>query len=532
MGIANFFDTITGNNASFNPVPSYNFVLLVEGMYYLPLKSVRAYNKENEYEYIQEGGVNDYVHMKRKPISKPFTFQIERYIDTGVTRFFDPLSNGTELILPCILFVYRSNASKGWDSQIDAESWAARYYTFTGCVVMSKEYSELNSEKSGLITETVTIGYRELLVITNPVDSSTQQEEWTFEHGLGLPDAKTYDPKNRRNNGKFNNKMKNLKAKTPKDDFNKDGGKGYIVNNKTLMNNDGEVLTESFTIPEDYSPEMRRDKNKFGKIFKPVNAVQSKFDMGNPLNEGYTINKKLIMDKDGNLKNTVFEMDEEKDKKPHEPRSGNIRVSEQDKKNWELNGSQKAGKPYEIPKDYKAEKRRDNGKYSTIYKPEHAAQSPNDMGSANYKGYIINDKTIIDMKDTMIPSTFDMKDEVNKSPKAPISDNIATSKQDGASWGINTSQSAEKAFDMTNADKNKPKPATSHVSVSKQDGAEWGVNESQKAGPVFEMSSISLEQPKPMSQNIQTSTYDKPLATPVTWPPTRRALMAEALSKK
>ena len=131
-----------------NPITAFNFVLEVEGVYFLPLKSVRAFTKENEYEYIKEGGVNDYVHMKRKPISKPFTFQIERYV--GTERFLDPLANGTELILPLILHVYRHAAMRGFTALPDASP--ARLYTFTGCTVISKEYGELNSERSGILT--------------------------------------------------------------------------------------------------------------------------------------------------------------------------------------------------------------------------------------------------------------------------------------------------------------------------------------------------------------------------------------------
>ena len=39
-----------------NPVPAFNFVLEVEALYFIPLKSVKAFTKENEYEYIKEGG--------------------------------------------------------------------------------------------------------------------------------------------------------------------------------------------------------------------------------------------------------------------------------------------------------------------------------------------------------------------------------------------------------------------------------------------------------------------------------------------
>ena len=160
-----------------NPITAFNFVLEVELVYYLPLKSIRAFTKENEYEYIREGGVNDYVHMKRKPISKPFTFQIERYI--GTERFLDPLATGTELVLPLILYLYRHKARSGFTDE--APAWPARIYIFTGCTVMGKEYGELNAEKSGLVTETTTIAYRELIVIPNPKQSGSERSEWDPE---------------------------------------------------------------------------------------------------------------------------------------------------------------------------------------------------------------------------------------------------------------------------------------------------------------------------------------------------------------
>ncbi len=175
MGAGDWIDqNIFGNKSDElrNPITSFNFVLEVEGVYFLALKSVHVFSKENEYEYIREGGVNDYVHMKRKPISKPFTFQIERYV--GTERFLDPLANGTELALPVLLYVYRTTARQGIFTAGDA--WPARIYTFTGCVVMSKEYGELNSEKSGILTESTTIAYRELMVLTNPFNSMTEAE--------------------------------------------------------------------------------------------------------------------------------------------------------------------------------------------------------------------------------------------------------------------------------------------------------------------------------------------------------------------
>jgi hypothetical protein len=152
-----------------NPAVSYAFALEVEAAFFLPLKSVRVFTKENEFDYYQEGGLNDYVHMLRKPISKPFTFQVERYVgvDAGFfdmnSGFIDPLALGTDLILPVILYVNRAPAGKFYNN------WSfencARAYIFTGCTVTAKEYGELNAEQSKLLTETTTIAYRELFTI-------------------------------------------------------------------------------------------------------------------------------------------------------------------------------------------------------------------------------------------------------------------------------------------------------------------------------------------------------------------------------
>ena len=117
--------------------------------------------------------------MKRKPISKPFTFQVEKYV--GTERFLDPLALGTELILPVILYVYRHQARQGVDKNAAAPAYPARMYIFTGCTVISKEYGELNAEQSSILTETTTIAYRELIAITNPFQGSSEKEEWTFK---------------------------------------------------------------------------------------------------------------------------------------------------------------------------------------------------------------------------------------------------------------------------------------------------------------------------------------------------------------
>ncbi|MBR5420225.1 MAG: hypothetical protein IK115_03645 [Lachnospiraceae bacterium] len=145
-------------NTGYNVAPNFNFMLRVEGLFDLPCRKVHNFTKANEYEYIQEGGLNDYVHMRRKPNSQPFTFQVERYV--GIERIVDPLQPGTDLILPIVLLCWRLPFYKNFTP--------FRIFTFTGCTVMSKEYGEMNAEQSGLMTETTTIGYRELMRVTVP----------------------------------------------------------------------------------------------------------------------------------------------------------------------------------------------------------------------------------------------------------------------------------------------------------------------------------------------------------------------------
>ncbi|MCD7807404.1 MAG: hypothetical protein LUH19_08710 [Lachnospiraceae bacterium] len=182
--MAELFSFNVGLDLERKPAVSFNFVLRVEALYDLPCKSVRVFSKANEYEYVQEGGVNDYVHMLRKPISQPFTFQVERYV---AVNLLDPLTNGTDLLLPVILMVNRSYK----------QSQIVRYYVFTGCTVTGKEFGALDSEKSGLLTETTTIAYREMFCIDNPFAGMLTGSTWGFDGtskgGNGKRSAKHHD---------------------------------------------------------------------------------------------------------------------------------------------------------------------------------------------------------------------------------------------------------------------------------------------------------------------------------------------------
>ena len=164
-------------NQGLAPLVGFNFMLRVELLFDLPCKSVKAFTREMEYELIQEGGLNDYVHMRRKPISKPFYFEVERYV--GVD-YIDPLPAGAQLALPVLLFVSR------YQGQF-IPGIVARTYVFTGCNVTKKVFGELNAERSGLMTETTTISYNEMLCVDLPWSSA---ETLNIASGPKQTDAK------------------------------------------------------------------------------------------------------------------------------------------------------------------------------------------------------------------------------------------------------------------------------------------------------------------------------------------------------
>ena len=227
-------------------IPNFNFMLRVDGMFDVPLKSVRAFTRENEYDYIQEGGLNDYVHLRRKPISKPFTLVCERYIPTQLN---DPLSNGTELTLPLMLFVGKNVGGK-----FDALN-AGRYYVFTGAVIMSKEYGGLDAEKSGILTETVTIGYNRMFCITNPSDESPKPM-WQMNEDL--------DPDSEGN-------TKQLYSKSSKIISQNDMNKKRFVENAVLWEFD-----EDGTKAGDGEPSAKRLTNRFNDLAEPSKAQMMK----------------------------------------------------------------------------------------------------------------------------------------------------------------------------------------------------------------------------------------------------------------
>ena len=175
---ANLFTTDYFWNQNREPAVSFNFFLRIEGAFDAPCRSVRAFTKENDFEEIQEGGRNDYIILKRKPNTRRFTLQVERYV--GIDKV-DPLQLGTEMILPMILAVSRVTSS-GDGGFIDTmkETEFIRFYAFTGCIVTGKEYGELNAEQSGLLKEVTTIAYREMIALTTP-NADLVKKPWSIQ---------------------------------------------------------------------------------------------------------------------------------------------------------------------------------------------------------------------------------------------------------------------------------------------------------------------------------------------------------------
>ncbi|MEF9971166.1 MAG: hypothetical protein RR731_02515, partial [Oscillospiraceae bacterium] len=175
-------NTLVSNQGK-HPLVNFNFMLRVEALFDLPCKSVHAFTRELEYEFIQEGGLNDYVHMRRKPISKPFTLEIERYVGLD---YFDCIPLGADLVLPLMLFVSR------YVGQF-IPFVVARTYVFTGCTVMKKTFGELDGDKSGLLIETTTFGYREMLCVDIPWSMAGQKLFDTVDTTKGNTDKNHLD---------------------------------------------------------------------------------------------------------------------------------------------------------------------------------------------------------------------------------------------------------------------------------------------------------------------------------------------------
>ncbi|MBQ9334257.1 MAG: hypothetical protein IJS12_08005 [Lachnospiraceae bacterium] len=508
-------DDITDRNAPVNnPITSFNFVLEVEGVYFLALKSVKVFNKENEYEYIREGGVNDYVHMRRKPISKPFTFQVERYV--GTERFLDPLANGTELMLPVMLYVYRHKARS---EIIDAAPASpARIYTFTGCVVTAKEYGELNSEKSAILTETTTIAYRELMVVTNPFEGSQELPAWEFPHDK----SKHIFPENKyANTGSLSND-KNIYVK--KEDAALDGKPVWQRNDDAWsFDTNSESTNKPFW-------SIRGIEGHSEQYADQTSALWSMgtYETGE---DGYTTR----VDSEAKQRQDSYKKDGEIKWGNGTNMNASEHYSRQDDGSWKMTDSSAKPRAEEIKAGDKVKyANQSNETSSDHYTPlgpgeggwestDITAKKRQEKYDGSKPTYADSTNAVSDDHYTPKPKEggWEMSDGTAK-PRWDIKANKTDPKPENAIPAFNgdTPPTVMKPWDIR-ANKKDPKPTYAKPAVN-GDGL-------QPAKTPWDIKA-NKENPKP--------TYAKPAPngdvkqTPVTWPPTRRALMAESLSKK
>ncbi|MBE5826554.1 MAG: hypothetical protein E7307_07945 [Butyrivibrio sp.] len=520
----------TDFDAIYNPITAFNFVMEVEGLYFLPIKTVRAFTKENEFEYIKEGGVNDYIHLKRKPISKPFTFQIERYI--GTERFLDPLALGTELILPLILYVYRHKSRAGLTAS--APAWPARIYTFQGCTVMSKEYGELNAEKSGLLTETTTIAYRELVVINNGFQSLSEEEEWN---------AKEQEDKN---GPGYTNRYA---AFSPNDDTSKST---YWYRWDT--DKDGHVR---MSMKDDAGYKFRSSFDIKNKKTHRGNLSKIDADEKNKVYEMGTVDGKptLVRKGEGDLNRPQYELSKNGSKLKYINRAYNNPDADSQiyKKTKDKDGIE------HLERIDKVQINKKPWDGSSGYDPKWAKPSAPDKNNTTYDVIIEDGKRTVKRKDSdksdFNAGAYSIRKNKTKNHRAEVSPLDAEKAEQRVPYSIRDGAHVKHAK-ASRKDSEKPEvrepysikdgATPKHSKVSPTDSQRPEVREpySIKDGATPKHSKVSpTDSQKPevreqyrisegaKAKYASVSPKDSEKPTPVIWPPTRRALMADNLKK-
>lgn len=134
-----------------NTFTNVNFVLYMSEVGEISCKGIRGFSQEADYEQIQEGGLNECVHLRPKPVSKPFSIQVERYVGEN---YQDPFTIGT--MLPELILKVSNRVGEFGTPSVQ--------FLFRNCIVSGKSYNDLDAERSGLMIETTTITYESLEV--------------------------------------------------------------------------------------------------------------------------------------------------------------------------------------------------------------------------------------------------------------------------------------------------------------------------------------------------------------------------------
>ena len=116
----------------------------------IPCRSVQGIQKEREQEFIREGGQNDFVYVRPKPVSRAQTLKLECLASK---RNEDILPLGGILSEPLVV-----------ETKPDVSSGKSVRFTFSGCIVVDKKYGDLRAEKGGLLEEIISVAYQEMKV--------------------------------------------------------------------------------------------------------------------------------------------------------------------------------------------------------------------------------------------------------------------------------------------------------------------------------------------------------------------------------
>ena len=418
----------------------------------------------------------------------------------GTERFLDPLANGTELILPLILYVYR-HATRAGITESGSPAWPSRVYTFTGCTVMSKEYGALDSEKSGLVTETTTIAYRELVVLTNPFNSLAENPEWNpkDDPSLKQSDSPGYKTKYAATSTHDKHDAGTYKYKWVTEDgvsrikMKDDVGFEFAP---SLWNGDPKKSTR----PKKADPDVLDETYEMGTVEGQPALVRKSSDTS-----------------DFNRPQYEFGTDGSKAKYA---RQSPVDSNEGERIYADVPGPD--GKVHKKRVDHAANNKPAwSGEKDT--KVSWAAQSRPDIAGNTYSVERKDGSKIIKRKDSgqFNQEPYDIATDKTKNKRAKVS---SVDKNSAAPI-----YKVEKGH-MVRKDESEVNKGAYDIDRDRSTAKYAHEAENSHVQPI-PREPYSIEEDGSTPKYAKTSKKDKPLATPVTWPPTRRALMAENLKK-
>ncbi len=137
---------MAGSDAA-RPISSNRFFVLL-GPLKMSFSNIKNISTEVEVEALKEGGVNDHVHILRKPSSSIQKLVFERGVCQGnILSMVSAFSVGTNLLLPGTILV---NNAKGMP---------VNAFIFTSGIVLKWKVSDLNASESKVLIETFEVAH-------------------------------------------------------------------------------------------------------------------------------------------------------------------------------------------------------------------------------------------------------------------------------------------------------------------------------------------------------------------------------------